>query len=430
MKTVDVNKDLIISETPEVQVEYDEIGFVENYVCPICGGKVKLDHEDDIGTKFFKCEKCGQQSSKLKSAERQKWEEKIKPRALDHLNRIEDPALAGEAVVVEAVVSSTSTAYLVPKALEIECEEKAGEFDGFNVVIQKENPVNIKFVGVNDEVKDRRLKRLFARGKKVTKIDELAHRTIYRIRIRPPVFTLEKRGEKLVDEKGFEYKAYDIYVVADKNIVFHPSSLIHVEGVCVPNPRTQKTTLLIYNVEFPREVRFYDVEKLKQLKEVFQGKTVKERFEWVLVNFERYSQIVGRKNLAKGTLLCYFTPTWIEFNGEKQRGWGIVLMIGDTTTAKSETIRKLIRLLAAGMLVTAETASTVGLTGTATQVEREGWFVDWGFLPLCDRKLLAIDGAHKLSLSNWAVLAESERSGVVAIAKAAKDTAYARTRQV
>jgi len=57
-------------------------------------------------------------------------------------------------------------------------------------------------------------------------------------------------------------------------------------------------------------------------------------------------------------------------------------------------------LLKAGMLITAETASTVGLTGTATQIEKEGWFVDWGFLVLCDRKLLAIDGAHKLISAN------------------------------
>lgn len=416
--------------TSEVEIEYDEFGFVKSYVCPHCRGKVKFDYEDDIGTKWFKCEKCGQQSSKLKSAIRKEWEKSIKPSFLDHINRIEDPTLAGKVVIVEAVVSSTSTAYLVPKALEIEHEQKKGEPEGYSVIIPKADPVNIKFVRINDEIKDSRLRRLFARGRKVTQIEEQAHRTVYRIRVRPPVFTLEKRGEKIVDEKGFEYKAYDIYVVAEKDIVFHPSNLIQLEGVCVPNPRNQKTTLLVYKVEFPGDARFFDIEKIKQLQKVFEGKTVKDRFEWIVSNFERYSQIVGRRNLAKAGLLCYFTPTWIRFNNETQKGWGNGLFIGDTTTAKTETLRKLIRLLSAGMLVTAETASTVGLTGTATQVEKEGWFVDWGFLVLCDRKLLAVDGAHKLSLSNWAALAESERTGVVAIAKAAKDTAYARTRQV
>jgi hypothetical protein len=63
-------------------------------------------------------------------------------------------------------------------------------------------------------------------------------------------------------------------------------------------------------------------------------------------------------------------------------------------------------------------------------LEKEGWFIDWGFLPLMDRKLLAIDGAHKLSASCWAALAEAERSGVLSIAKAAKNTTNARTRQI
>jgi hypothetical protein len=47
-----------------------------------------------------------------------------------------------------------------------------------------------------------------------------------------------------------------------------------------------------------------------------------------------------------------------------------------------------------------------------------------------DRKLLAIDGAHKLSASCWAALAEAERSGILSIAKAAKNNTYARTRQI
>jgi DNA replicative helicase MCM subunit Mcm2 (Cdc46/Mcm family) len=101
-----------------------------------------------------------------------------------------------------------------------------------------------------------------------------------------------------------------------------------------------------------------------------------------LDNFERFSKIVGRRNLAMAGFLAYFTPLWVRFDGMLQRGWGNILFCGDTTTAKTETIRRLIMLLKAGMLITAETATAVGLTGTATQVEKEGWFVDWGFLVL------------------------------------------------
>jgi len=351
-----------------------------------------------------------------------------KPLVLDHINKIEDPNLAGIPVTVEAVVSSTSIAYLIPKHVEVDFKDKDGNMQHLEREFDARDPMNVKLVGVNEGTKQRRLNSRLRTGKEYVK--DLAHRSVYRIRVRPPVFTLEKRGEKIVDEKGFEYKAHDLYITSDRNVSFQPSSLIQIEGLTLPNPRTQKTTLLAYKTEFPEEIRAYDIEKLQRLKTKFADWTVKQRLDWILDNFEIYSQIVSRRNLAQASFSVYFTPTWVRFNGDLQRGWGNGLILGDTTVGKSENQRKMISLLKAGMLITAETASTVGLTGTATQIEREGWFVDWGFLVLLDRKLLAIDGAHKLSSSNWACLAEAERSGVVNIAKAAKNSAYARTRQI
>ena len=351
------------------------------------------------------------------------------PVMLEHLNLIEDPQLTGKPVVVEAVVSSNSIAYLAPTEVTALTKQEDGDPAIETRDIDAKALVNIQVVGVSVDTKFKRLERLF-KPKSVLSLNEDGWRTVYLTRVRPPVFTLEKRGEKIVDEKGFEYKAFDIYVTADQPITFQPSGLIKIEGLAVPNPRTQKTTLLAYKVEFPEATHSFDTTAISLLKSKFEGKTVRERLDWILDNFQSFSQIVGRRNLATAVFLTFFTPTWIRFNGEIQRGWGNNQIIGDTTTAKSETVRKAISLLKAGVLITAETASTVGLTGTATQVEREGWFVDWGFLVLSDRKLLAVDGAHKLSLSNWAALAEAERSGVVSIAKAAKNTAYARTRQI
>jgi len=423
----DESLDMKVLEAKPVYLE--GLGLVKGYRCPRCNGELELHHVDDAGTKWFICKQCGQYSNKPKSEERKRLEEALKPVFLLHLNMIEDPNLAGRRVVVEAIVASTSIAYLVPSEVEARFEDKEGEIHYKRRSINEEDPVNIKLVGVNEDVKQRRLRRLLGLGRNAV-IEENEWRTVYMVRVRPPVFTLEKRGERIVDERGCEYKAYDIYITSEKPIVFQPSSIIRLEGLCVPNPKTQKTTLLAYKVEFPEEIQRFDVEKLNKLKTKFQGWSVEDRLKWILDNFELFSQIVGRRNLALAGLLCLFTPTWVKINREIQRGWGNVIFIGDTTTAKSETVRKLIMLLKAGMLITAETASTVGLVGTATQVEKEGWFVDWGFLVLCDRKFLAVDGAHKLSLSNWAALAEAERSGVVTIAKAAKNSAYARTRQI
>jgi hypothetical protein len=396
-----------------------------NQKCRFCGA-------DTVGSDI--CYKCldnpqrqeffeNQAKAQLEEAEEQK------PRSLDHLNQIENPDLIGKPVSVEAVVSSTSVSYIAPSVIRATIKEENEDPYIMSYTIKNNDPVNLELVGVHAGLKNKAIERRF-KPRKLLESEEQKHRCVYLLRVRPPVFTLEKRGEKIVDEKGFEYKSFDIYIASDQLITFHPSSLIKLEGIPVPNPRTQRTTLLTYKVDFPEETQKFDIEKLKLLKQVFEGKTTKERLEWVINNFEKYSQIIGRKNLATADFLTYFSPEWVQLSGETQKGWANTQNCGDTTTAKSLTTRKLISLLNAGVLITAETASTVGLTGTATQIEKEGWFVDWGFLVLSDRKLLAIDGAHKLSQANWAVLAEAERSGVISIAKAAKNSAYARTRQI
>ena len=354
------------------------------------------------------------------------------PVELDHITQIENPGYLNSPVIVEGIVSSTATAYAVPSRVMGEWVEGRGDDKrevSETVEIAPDSRINMEIAGATSKGKFYALSSLFPvfKGLRITDLD---HRTVYRFRVRPPVFTLEKRGERIVDDLGYEYKSYGIYIVTDDKIAFPASSLVRLIGKPLPDPRNQKITLLVTATEFPEKVEGYDPEALKLLANVFDGKSVEERAEWIFVNFENYSRIVGRRNLAKAVLLGYFTPIWIVFNGELQKGWGNLLIVGDTTTGKSETVSKAIWLLKAGTLITAETASAVGLTGTATQVERGGWTVDWGFLVLNDRRLLTVDGAHKLKMGQWAALAESERSGVVTIAKAAKDSAYARTRQI
>lgn len=96
------------AETVEVSVEYDEFGFVKDYVCP-CGGNVKLSHVDSLGTKWFKCEKCGKQLTKLKSKERKDFDENIakarellkNPQMLDIITKEYNKYCAGEQTLLK-----------------------------------------------------------------------------------------------------------------------------------------------------------------------------------------------------------------------------------------------------------------------------------------------------------------------------------------
>ena len=307
---------------------------------------------------------------------------------LSHINDIENPELSGSPVSVEAVVSSTSTSYMIPSEIEAITKEDNQEPETEHQILKIDNPVNLSLVAIQDETKLNRLKRMF-KGK-VISIDIKRYRTVYLVRVRPPVSTLVKQGTKLVDDKGHEYKYLDLYIATDKSLAFQPSELIAVTGLPLPHPRTQKTTLLAYEISFPEKIEQFDLQQTwSQLKAKFEGKTPKERLTWILDNCELYTHIVGRRNIAKAVLLCSFTPTYVSLFGETQHGWGLVDVIGDSTVGKSETVKKLIQgLLKAGMYVSAETASIVGLVGAAVQGENGGWFIEWGFLPLMDRRIL------------------------------------------
>jgi hypothetical protein len=362
--------------------------------------------------------------------------EKNTPKVLDHINCVENPDLIKKKVIVDAMIGGISKAYPIPKALTVFITDPdTHKTEIVYPKIEADNPINIELVEVTNAAKYKRIIDYLKQQYPTDKIridEETEFRDLYILRVRPVSFSIKKDlvQNKVVDDKGYEYKSLDIYVVSDKQLTLQPSTLIRIEGLPLPHPKTQRTTVLVYNISFPEDITAFDKEKLDQLKAVFEGKTVCERLNWVLTNNEGYTRIVGRRNVATCGFLIQCTPLYAEFRGEVRNGWGNGAIIGDTTTGKSETIKKLLALAKNGMIVSAESASIVGLTGASVQREKEGWFVDWGFLPLNDRKLLALDGMHKLPKSHIASMAEAERDGKITIAKASKESTSARTRQI
>jgi hypothetical protein len=407
--------------------------------CQKCSSQVTEAHTDNIGTQFYKCPKCNYTTKTkntqplLTQQQNQDNTSTKNPQILEHINNIENPQFTGKPVTIQAVISSTSTAYTIPSTIKADIHEEDQISVTITPNIPLDDPINLSLTAITEETKNIKLGKYLKNSYPTAKIyikTTPRYRQIYSLRVRPPVFTLEKINNKLIDDKGYEYKHLDLYVISDTQLNFQPSTLTNLTGIPLPNPKTQKTTILVYHANFPEDNLNFDATKLTIVQTKFQGKGVGERLNWIIDNFELYSHVVGRRNIAKAAFLGYFSPLHVKFNDQLQRGWAIINIVGDTTTGKSETVKKLSALLKAGMVISAETASTVGLTGTAQQTDKDGWFIDWGFLPLMDRKLLAIDGSHKLGPSCWAALAEAERSGILSIAKAAKNNTYARTRQI
>jgi hypothetical protein len=250
---------------------------------------------------------------------------------------------------------------------------------------------------------------------------------VYRLRVRPHVTSLITQDGKIIDEEsGIEYKFYDIYLMG-RHATLEPGSVYQIMGRVIPDPRSQKVTLFATSLAKDASAE-YDLQKIRELRDHLSGMSVEDRAGWLVNNFQRYSKIRKRRDVILADFLTFFSRTYIEFDGkEYERGWLILTLIGDSTTGKSEIVKKMIRLLGGGQYVVAETASMVGLSATATQTTN-GWFVEWGPLVLGDRRLIAIDGAQKLTKRDWSTLAEAQRLGLVRLVKAAKGEAPARTR--
>ncbi|MGQ9470015.1 MAG: hypothetical protein ACUVTD_09420, partial [Nitrososphaerales archaeon] len=289
---------------------------------------------------------------------------------------------------------------------------------------------NLRLINISIDTRWAVLRKI-ANAQKGQEVDESGSRVLYRVKVCPIVRTLHLLDDKkVVDEEGREFKQFEIYIISENNINFQPGSIVRLQGKVCAHPYTQKVTLLAYSIENVEEFSIYDKEKISALISFFKDKSVEERKDWIIKNFLSYAKIVKRENLVFVSSLTFFSPLYIEFDGELIRGWIVSALIGDSTTGKSKTITAFIRLFQIGSYITAETASVVGLLGAAQKEKGENWVVSWGFVVLNDRKLLAIDGFHKLLKEQSTSLDESERTGTVTIAKAGAGSAYARTRLI
>ncbi len=369
--------------------------------------------------------------------EAKKFEEE--PIELEHLIQIENPDYAGKLVKVQAVMASNSVSYSIPFEYEASCSNNS---DRHNCVGTASVKLSIKdlplFVDITDSARNIVCKNLtysFGSGCFVT-IKHKQSATIKRLRVRPVVQGLavkevqqEGKSKKVVvDKLGHEYKSYDIYVQNIEVQAFEIGRTVVLTGYVIPDPKSQKVSLAVKSVEMDTSQK-YDIDNVKALKEFFAGRSINDILDWVTIEFEKYSRIIKRYTITIADLLTACSCIQFSFDGKLITGWLKILILGDTTTAKSDTAFYILKLLGVGEMITAETASVVGIAATAIQTQA-GWFVEYGSLILQDRGLLVIDGFHKLSKQATSDLAESERTGIYKVRKAAKGDANARTRRI
>lgn len=124
-------------------------------------------------------------------------------------------------------------------------------------------------------------------------------------------------------------------------------------------------------------------------------------------------RIYGQQDMLQTILLSYFLPLQFKFgDGYNERICPAVLILGDTTTGKSTTTKRIGRLFGAGRFRTLDSKPTfAGLVGGNIQ-QGQGMAFSWGLIPSSHRGEVALDEFSKLPTEDIGRLTNLLSSGV------------------
>lgn len=189
-------------------------------------------------------------------------------------------------------------------------------------------------------------------------------------------------------------------------------------GYMYPDPNSQYATY-IFDKAYPEKDLISDFEinedTVKQL-ETFQvkpGQTVRDKFNEIHKDLERNVTFIWeRRNVAFAVDLIYHTVLSFYFQEQYvKRGWGELLIIGDSGQAKTTIVERLMHHYRLGELLSGESSRRTGLVYNMQQNNKR-WFLVWGAFPLNDGGLLAIDELSGLSEDDLAVMSDVRSSGI------------------
>jgi len=208
-------------------------------------------------------------------------------------------------------------------------------------------------------------------------------------------------------------------------------------GLTVPEPQKQLATHLIHSAvpsqsNIDAFVLTPDViEQLTVFRPPRPGvDALWEHLDTIYEDMEEFTRIYQRRDLMTAVDLCFHSPLTFDFQGERlKRGWIELLVLGDTRTGKSQIVERMCMHYSAGEMTTGENTTLAGLVGGLHQIGT-AWALQWGRIPLNDRRLLVIDEAGNLPQDQIARLSSMRSSGVAEIVKVHTERTNARTRAI
>ena len=161
------------------------------------------------------------------------------------------------------------------------------------------------------------------------------------------------------------------------------------------------------------------------------GQTIREKFEEIHTDLERnVTYIWERRPVAYAVDLIYHTVLNFYFQEQfVKRGWGELLIIGDSGQAKTTIVERLMHHYRLGELHSGESSKRTGLVYSMQQTNKR-WFLVWGAFPLNDGGLLTIDELSGLSEDDLSVMSDVRSSGIAKATGVVTAETTSRTRAI
>lgn len=216
------------------------------------------------------------------------------------------------------------------------------------------------------------------------------------------------------------------------------NNTVQVIGSLHPSPKNQRNEFLAWevnSVETSIDNYAPDPEVLDALR-IFQPRRRQrplQKLGEIARELEAHvTKIYGRPEMHAAMDLVFHSALAFHFDGQYiHRGWLELLIIGDTRTGKSEAARCLIDHYRFGEMVSCESASIAGILGGLQQYGSSGeWSINWGVIPINDRRLVVLDEAGGLSPEEIASLSSVRSSGEAQLTKIQSERTHARTRSI
>lgn len=342
-------------------------------------------------------------------------------------------------ISVKVTVSSKDIKpYGIPKDIELKCTRdhtyctvckiyRRHKNKEVKLTLQSERIELIEMIGQELKKQEAILKRAFGIPIKCSTVtfNPTVHYNIEDIRVSQPLDIVSRNSECSMQTA---------YCIGEEKLELNEN--YEMIGRMYPHPENQQAALLISNYTATRDVlstyKAKDLERLKIFSPVeWTLESLKAKLDEVYADLEaNVTRIFFRRNLHLAIDLAYHSPLFLSFDNKiNLKGWVEILIVGDSSQGKSETVKNLVEHYKLGEIVVCKNATRAGLLG-GTQQFGKRYFATWGKIPIHDRRLIILEELKGASHAVISSLTDMRSSGIAELTMIEKRRTNARTRLI